>query len=119
MSASAIAWFEIPAQDPERAAAFYQKVLGISSGEMQTPQGPVKSVLIGEAPVGAIVPRENDNSSAHGPLIYFATTEIGGALSRVAEAGGQVILPETSIGAFGRIAHILDSEGNRVALHNA
>ena len=39
-------------------------------------------------------------------------------LSRVEAAGGQVILPKTSIGPNGFMARFIDTEGNRVAFHS-
>jgi predicted enzyme related to lactoylglutathione lyase len=38
-------------------------------------------------------------------------------VARVEPAGGQVVVPETPIGDPGTIAVIIDSEGNRVGLH--
>jgi predicted enzyme related to lactoylglutathione lyase len=40
-------------------------------------------------------------------------------LGRVTNAGGKILLEKTNIGdGLGYMAHILDSEGNRVALHS-
>lgn len=119
MSATAIAWFEIPATDLERAGAFYTTALDAPLGEMNSPAGMMKTFLNGEAPIGGIVSSEHNSPSSSGPLVYFGTDDIEAALARIAEAGGQVVLPKTSIGAFGHIAQFVDSEGNRVALHSA
>jgi len=40
------------------------------------------------------------------------------ALSKVESAGGKILLPKTAIGPNGFMAHILDTEGNKVALHS-
>lgn len=119
MSATAIAWFEIPAQDLERAGVFYATALGATLGEMDSPAGMMKTFQNGEAPVGAIVASEHNAPSSLGPLVYFGCEDIDAALARIPGAGGQVVLPKTSIGAFGHIAQFIDSEGNRVALHSA
>jgi len=39
-------------------------------------------------------------------------------LSRVEQAGGKIIVPKTSIGENGFMAHFIDTEGNRVAFHS-
>jgi predicted enzyme related to lactoylglutathione lyase len=38
------------------------------------------------------------------------------ALDRVADAGGKIVLPKTVIGQNGFMAHIIESEGNKVGL---
>jgi hypothetical protein len=39
-------------------------------------------------------------------------------LERVPKAGGQVVMPRTDIGSgIGHMAIIVDSEGNRIGLH--
>jgi predicted enzyme related to lactoylglutathione lyase len=43
---------------------------------------------------------------------------IAETLARVPAAGGTVVLPKTEIGPHGFIAHILDTEGNRIGLHS-
>jgi len=40
------------------------------------------------------------------------------ALDRVEGAGGKVLQARESIGEFGNIAMILDTEGNRIGLHS-
>ena len=40
------------------------------------------------------------------------------ALSKVEMAGGKIVLPKTSIGHNGFMAHIVDTEGNKVGLHS-
>lgn len=119
MSATAIAWFEIPAKDLERAGAFYAAALGVTLGEMNSPTGLMKTFQNGEAPVGAIVKSEHNTPSSSGPLVFFACDDLDAVLDRVPAAGGTVVLPKTSIGAFGHIAQFIDSEGNRAALHCA
>jgi len=39
-------------------------------------------------------------------------------LSKVESAGGKILLPKTAIGQNGFMAHILDTEGNKIALHS-
>ncbi|MBK9942110.1 MAG: VOC family protein [Kouleothrix sp.] len=118
---NAINWFEIPATNFDRAVAFYRTVLGrdIRTGEfMGVPHGFFPADEHGVA--GAIIAPPDATPGAHGTLIYLdAAPSLGDAVARVARAGGQVLLPETSIGEQGVIAIVLDSEGNRVGLHVA
>lgn len=118
MSAVTINWFEIPASDLARAENFYSAVLGIEMGDMESPAGPMKTFHNADMPVGAIVSDEHNSPSTTGPLVYFGADDIDAVLSKVTDAGGQVVVPKTSIGAYGNIAQFVDTEGNRIALHS-
>jgi uncharacterized protein len=39
-------------------------------------------------------------------------------LGRVENNGGKITMPKTSIGENGFMAHFIDPEGNRIALHS-
>lgn len=118
---NAIGWFEIPVSDIERASKFYNTLLGISveKTEFQGTKMAIfphdKSTVIS----GALVQAEGYVPGQQGPLIYFnAGEDLTGPLNKVEGAGGKVLLPKTSIGPHGFCAHILDTEGNKVALHS-
>jgi predicted enzyme related to lactoylglutathione lyase len=53
-------------------------------------------------------------------VVYLnAGDDLDGAVARVEAAGGKVLLGKTRISEdIGSIAHFLDTEGNRVALHS-
>jgi hypothetical protein len=52
-------------------------------------------------------------------LIYLnGGDDLGIPLSKVEAAGGKIIMPKTSIGNNGFMAHIADTEGNKIALHS-
>lgn len=119
ITTNAITWFEIPTSNFERAVAFYSTVFGqeIRTGDfMGTPHAffPYQ----GEGVGGAIINRPDTQPGSDGPVIYLnAGDELTQAVARVETAGGQVLMPVTSIGEQGHIALILDTEGNRVGLH--
>ncbi len=117
MTAITIDWFEIPVSDVQRASAFYGEVLGADIGSMDGPNGPMTVFLSPDGPQGAFVEGEGNAPSRTGPLLYFGSDDIDGALGRAARAGGEIVLTKTPIGPFGHIAELIDTEGNRVALH--
>jgi len=119
MSHTSVNWFEIPAQDLDRAAAFYSNVLEIELGDMDGPTGPMKTFQSGEMPIGALVQGPQFKPSKNGTLIYLGTKDIDAALKRIVASGGQELVPKTSIGAFGNIGQFIDCEGNRMALHSS
>ncbi len=114
-------WFEIPVTDFARAKKFYETLYGMDIIEMPHP-----SYKYGMLPAdmqngvgGGIVQGEGFEPSTKGALIYLNGGEdLSTPLSKVEAAGGKILLPKTSIGPNGFMAHILDTEGNKIALHS-
>jgi len=62
---------------------------------------------------------DGEKPTDKGVMIYLnADGRLGDALAGVAISGGKVIQAKHAIGPFGFRAIIIDSEGNRVALHS-
>ena len=121
---NAISWFEIPATDLNRAQKFYEHIFDIEMGEIDL-QNIKMRLFPTEDPMdvgGSIVDSGGFHkpSSTEGPLLYLnANPDVQNILNKVEEAGGRIILPKTEISpAFGYMAVILDTEGNRIALHS-
>lgn len=118
---NSINWFEIPATDFERAKAFYGKLLGAEIQVMPHPEMKY-GILPGDMQngvTGGLVQGPGFEPSDKGPLIYLnGGDDLSGPLSRVEEAGGKIVLPKTSIGPNGYMAHFIDTEGNKIALHS-
>jgi uncharacterized protein len=116
---NAINWFEIPSVDFDRAVQFYSDILAqpVRRDEfMGVPHGMFASDEHGVG--GAIVKSSDHQSSKNGVVIYLnAGRDIDGILSRVEPAGGQVVTPKISIGEQGYMALMLDTEGNKIGLH--
>jgi predicted enzyme related to lactoylglutathione lyase len=115
-------WFEIPALDMDRAVRFYQEIFqvalttGPAGGE-----GYLMSMFPDGGGVGgALVSGEGYVPSASGTLVYLnCNPSLDTVLGRVEAAGGQIIVPKTDIGENGFFAFVIDSEGNRVGLHES
>ena len=57
--------------------------------------------------------------STGGPLLYLnANGRLDQAVAAAAANGGKVVEPKHQIGPHGYRAIVLDSEGNRIALHS-
>ncbi len=116
----ALSWFDIPVADIQRATRFYSTILDteILPQEMEGMTMaffPMETGGVG----GALVAGEGLTPSSQGTVVYLnAGDDVAGPLSRVEAAGGQVVLPKTSIGEHGWMAYILDTEGNKVGLHS-
>ena len=59
-------------------------------------------------------------SATEGPLIYLnANPDVQLVLDKVETAGGKIMVPKTQISPeYGYMAVLMDTEGNRVALHS-
>jgi hypothetical protein len=113
-----IVWSDIPVSDLGRASTFYEDVLGLKVARQEW-QGMAFGVLEHtEGNGGCLIPK-GEEVSASGMLVYFNVDgRIQEALSRVEPLGGTVVEPLHPIGPHGFRAIILDSEGNRIALHS-
>ena len=120
---NAVNWFEIPVKDFERAKKFYSTILDHEIEDMSMPD-----MKYGVLPYdnknngigGAIVASKGGQEpSANGTTVYLnGGDDLSIPLSKVEEAGGTILLPKTNIGENGFMAHFIDTEGNKVALHS-
>lgn len=112
-------WFDIPVADMERAAEFYSAVLNLKIHKQEF-DGVSFCVFDQEnGNSGSLVPNETEISSNAGVLIYLNVHgRIRDAVSQVEKHGGKVLQRIHSIGSHGFRAVVLDSEGNRIALHS-
>ena len=121
---NAISWFEIPSTDLDRAAKFYETIFGVTLNQLDTPgikmrMFPLDDMMTGVG--GAIVHSSfHKPSSADGPLIYLnGNPDVQNVLNKVEAAGGSIMVPKTEISPeYGHMAVIIDTEGNRIALHS-
>ena len=115
-----IVWCDIPVKDLDRAIRFYGAVLGAKI-EKQSMSGSVFGLLphAGESVSGCLVELDDAKPSADGPLIYLnCEGRLDAAVAAVVKSGGKVLKPKHQIGLYGWRAVIMDSEGNRIALHS-
>ena len=122
MSINTVSWFEIPVNDMDRAKAFYEKVFDIEVkvqdfGGVQMGFFPNNGDAHG-AP-GSLMKHETYIPSEKGSLVYFACEDLQTELDRVVKAGGKIQREKTQISPeHGFMGVIIDSEGNRIALHS-
>jgi predicted enzyme related to lactoylglutathione lyase len=115
-----IVWCDIPVLDLERAIRFYSAVLGSEVKKEQLPGMTIGILPHNDGEVGAcLINSTDDKPSDHGQMIYLnANGRLDEAIAAVVSHGGKVLKPKHAIGTYGSRAVILDSEGNRVALHS-
>jgi uncharacterized protein len=119
-----VGWFEIPVSDMERAIAFYQSAMDCllerhPMGELDMAWFPSDESAYGAG--GTLIYQPDYyKPSQDGILVYFQSSDIDENLRRIAAAGGTVLQDKTLISEnIGYMALFLDSEGNRLALHES
>lgn len=119
---NAINWFEIPVTDFTRAKKFYETILNAEITEMPFPNGKygmLPADMMNGGVGGGLAQGEGFEPSDKGTVVYLNGGEdLNISLGKVEEAGGKIVMPKTSIGENGFMAHFIDTEGNRVALHS-
>ena len=114
-----VVWFDVPARDLQRAIKFYAAVLAckVSQDSHDLKVGVIEHA--GSDVSGCIVEHESEQPSASGPLLYFSVSgRLDEAITAAEANGGKILKPKHQIGPYGNRAIVLDSEGNRIALHS-
>jgi predicted enzyme related to lactoylglutathione lyase len=126
MSADTLCWMDIPVTNLDRAIKFYSAILGKEVRKMSE-TGFEYGLLPHEEQNasgclcvdGDSVGNKNEPSET-GPLIYLS---VEGRLNEAVKAarvnGGKVLQERQQIGPHGVRAIVVDSEGNRIALHSS
>jgi uncharacterized protein len=117
-----VVWFDIPVLDLERAVRFYSVVLGAPLEMVQAGFGTPTIALLPHpegAITGCLVQTTDGNPGEGGPLIYLsAQGRLDEAVAAAQMNGGTVVKPRHSVGSAGSRAIVIDTEGNRIALHS-
>ena len=126
MATDTLCWTDIPVMNLNRAIKFYSAVLGnevkklsdggAEYGLLPHGEGNASGCLCVRSDSGGV----DNRPSANGPLIYLL---VEGRLDEAVEAaranGGKILRARQQIGEHGFRAVIIDSEGNRIALHTS
>src|SRR6266700_312660 len=115
-----VGWFEIPANDIERAKAFYENTFDFKLESPKEMEGFQMSFFPmergGEGAGGSLIQGSGYTPSHDGALVYFSVDDIQATEKKITSNGGRVHKPKRNIGEYGFISICEDSEGNRIAL---
>lgn len=114
-------FFDIYVSNLERAKKFYETVFNIQLTNMPIEWGKQATFPFdNESPniSGALVEKEDMVANGNNTVIYFASEDCTTEEARVKEAGGKIIKPKMSIGEFGFVSLVKDTEGNTIGLHS-
>jgi predicted enzyme related to lactoylglutathione lyase len=111
-----IVHFELPAEDPERAKKFYEKVFG---WKIEKWEGPVEYWLIttGEEDEpginGAIMKKEDPNMYVYNTIEVPSFNEFK---KKIEKNGGEMVTEKMAIPGIGYFAYFKDPEGNQLGI---
>ena len=127
MNSNPIAWFEIYVQDMPRAKAFYEAVFQCELNHLPNPNPETcphlemwafPSSMENYGATGSLVKLPGCPSGGNSTLIYFACEDCAVEAARAAANGGSIYKEKMSIGEYGFIALVYDTEGNMIGLHS-
>lgn len=120
-----VGWFEIPVTAMPRAIKFYNAVFGYALQSQQFGDEEMAWfpwVENGQGASGSLVKHEQlYEPSSQGTIVYFSSPsgDLVNELNKVETAGGKVLQQKTLITEeIGYMCLLLDSEGNRIAIHS-
>jgi predicted enzyme related to lactoylglutathione lyase len=114
--------FEIPADDAERASAFYSSAFDWSiTPEPRMEYWALRTTDVGDdgmpaepgAINGGLFIRE---PSLRTPIVTVDVDDINATLARIEELGGSTVQPKSPVADMGYAAYFTDSEGNIIGL---
>jgi predicted enzyme related to lactoylglutathione lyase len=118
-----ICWFDIPANDLDRAVKFYENVFGLKAEVVRTSEDETMACLSSEnrEAHGSIYTSSKERPSDNSLYIHFDCGEdVNEVLKRAEKFGGTIIQTKGKIPAegFGYCGVIRDSEGNKIGVYS-
>jgi len=115
--ASSIVWFEIPADNVERARTFYGKLFGWKidkfPGPTRTPYWLIDTGSDDASRNGGMMERQHPD---HAITNYVAVASVDQAAAKVEKLGGKICMEKTAVPEMGYFVVCQDTENNTFAL---
>lgn len=113
---SSIVWFEIPADDLDRAKAFYSKLFGWKITKFPGPKMEYWHIDTGggeDSPDGGLMARKHPG---HTITNYVFVSSVDDSAVKVEKLGGRICMPKTAVPGMGYFVICTDPENNTFAL---
>lgn len=110
-----LVWFEIPADNLERAKKFYHGLFGWNISPFPQMQDYLHIDTGGEdaSPDGGMMPRKHPE---HTITNYILVESVDRSAAKVQELGGSICMPKTAVAEMGYFVICRDTENNTFAL---
>jgi uncharacterized protein len=128
--ADPVVHFEMPVEDRERMAKFYEEAFGwqaqmlgeefgnyvlvTTADEVDKDGVPKKPGIIN----GGFYPKDLNNPAQY-PTVVIAVNDIKRAMKKIEQAGGKILGEPMEIPGYGLYVSFFDSEGNRASIMEA
>jgi len=121
MKPNPIGWFEIYVQDMARARKFYEAVFATRLEKLPSPDVEMWTFpMQAEAPGsgGSLVYLKGFPQGSGNTIVYFNCEDCAVEEARVVPAGGKIHKAKFSIGPYGFISLVHDTEGTMIGLYS-
>ena len=110
-----IVWFEIPADDPQRAKDFYAKLFGwkINPFPVMEDYQHIDTGGPDASPDGGLMRRMHPG---HTITAYVSVPSVNKHMAKVEKLGGRICKPKTAVPSVGYFAICQDTENNTFAI---
>jgi predicted enzyme related to lactoylglutathione lyase len=109
-------WHDLVTNDVAAARAFYAGLFGWEFESTIRSGRPYLVARSGGQPAGGVVQRAEGKAGPATWLAYLSVADLEGAVQQVTSAGGKVVLGPTPVGAYGRVAVVVDPQGAPLGL---
>ena|SRR3989338_5039741 len=121
MAHNPVIWFEIYVQDMNRARKFYESVFEVKLEKIKSPNiemwsFPMQMDQVGTA--GSLVKVEGVPSGGNSTIVYFTCADCAIEEGRAEKLGAKIHRRKMSIGKYGYISLLYDTEGNMIGLNS-
>lgn len=115
-----VGWFEIYVRDMARTRRFYEAVFECTLEKL--PAGDLEMYVfpadMDKPGAGGALVRMTGVEAGAGVILYFSCADCAEEEARAAKAGAKIFKTKFSIGSYGYIALVEDTEGNVIGLHS-
>lgn len=116
-----IRWFEIYVEDMNRAKKFYESVFQLEFSKIESPE--VEMWGFPSNPEkwgcsGSLVKMPGLKPGGVGTIVYFGSENCEKEEQRALRFGGKLHKSKFSIGKYGYISLVVDTEGNMIGIHS-
>lgn len=116
-----VRWFEIYVDDMTRAKTFYEKVFEVNFSRIENPElemwgFPSNPEKWGCS--GSLVKMSGLKSGGANTIVYFGSEDCSIEENRALKFGGKAHKTKFSIGQYGFISLVTDTEGNMIGIHS-
>jgi predicted enzyme related to lactoylglutathione lyase len=114
-------WFDLMTPDMEGSKRFYSEAIGWRTEQWKDgdPKMPYTMWLVGETPMGGLMPLPDEAKRMGAPPMWMAYTtveDVDATMKRVVSLGGSVNMPAFDVHKAGRMAYVADPQGAAFAV---